>query len=243
MVDYIYKRSNRILTCSNSFIGAIRKRGIDEEKIEFWPQYAEDYYKPMEELTITEIPDDGILNLVFAGNIGYAQGLDILPKVARKLKNEKLAVRFTIIGDGRFLPVLKQLIEELKVNEYFNFVDRKPSEQIPEYLSAADALLITLSKSEVFSITIPAKTQSCLACGKPILVSADGEVQRIIQTAKCGLVSAAEDVDGMVDNIKALLNMGESERHKLGDNSLVYSRQHFNKEVLLNRMDTILKGE
>lgn len=243
MVDYIYKRSSKILTCSNSFISPIKKRNIPPERIEFWPQYAEEFYHPTERISSSEIPADGVFNLVFAGNIGYAQGLGILPKAAEKLKSANILVRFNIIGDGRYKEKLEEEIKDRKVKEYFNFIDRKPAEQIPPYLAAADALLITLSKSEVFSITIPAKTQSCLACGRPILVSADGEVQEIIKNAQAGLASAAEDVDGLVENIKTLSRLPKSECERLGHNALSYSKEHFNKEKLLNRLDEIFIKE
>jgi len=243
MVDYIYKRTSRILTSSKSFIGAIRKRQIPEGRIEFWPQYAEDFYKPAERISSSIIPDDGICNLVFAGNIGFAQGLDILVKAASKLRDDGERVRFNIIGNGRFMPQLLKGIAEQKIENYFNFIERKPPEEIPAYLAAADALLITLSKSEVFSITIPAKTQSCLACGKPILVSADGEVQQVINEANAGLVSNSEDVEGFVNNIKTFTKMNQKQRDNLGANALSYSRQYFNKESLLARMDHILKQE
>ncbi len=243
MADYLYKKSARILTSSRSFIEAIKKRKIPGEKIEFWPHYAEDFYKPTERISETEIPEDGIINLIFAGNIGFAQGLGILPQAAHLLKEEGKIVRFNIIGDGRYKSELRKAIDELNVGEFFNFIDRKPAEKIPAYLAAADALLITLSRSEVFSITIPAKTQSCLACGRPILVSADGEVQEIIKAADAGLVSAAEDVSGFVENIKQLVNMSQEEREKMGQNALQYSKEHFNKEVLLNRIDEIIEKE
>lgn len=242
MVDYIYKNCNRILTSSNSFIAAIAKRKISKECIEFWPQYAEDFYKPVERDSDNEIPDDGVLNFVFAGNIGYAQGLSILPKVAHILNQENIVVRFNIIGDGRYLAELKHLVSELQVEHFFNFIDRKPAEEIPKYLASADALLITLSKSEVFAITIPAKTQSCLACGKPIIVSADGEVQQIIKSAKAGFYSDAEDVEGLINSIKNFSKIERNEREKLGENALKYSKEHFDKDKLLNRMDEILQG-
>mgnify|MGYP000899568238 CR=1 FL=1 len=242
MVDYIYKRSSIILTASNSFIKAIRQRGIAERNIEFWPQYAEDFYKPVSRVSNKEIPNDGVLNLVFAGNIGFAQGLDLLPKAAECLKVERIEVRFNIIGDGRYMPSLKEEINRRGVHSYFNFIGRKPSEDIPPYLAAADGLLITLSKSKVFSITIPAKTQSCLACGRPILVSADGEVQKIIRIAQAGLVSESEDIDGFVNNIKKLKKMNPEERNQLGINALNYSMKYFNKEKLLDRMDIIFQG-
>jgi glycosyltransferase involved in cell wall biosynthesis len=104
MVDYIYKRCDRIFTSSESFIQAIVDRGTDRKKLEFWPQYAEDYYKPVdkEKANIPEIPQDGIFNIIFAGNIGFAQGLDVLPEAAKILKKTNTKVRFNIVGDGRF---------------------------------------------------------------------------------------------------------------------------------------------
>ena len=138
---------------------------------------------------------------------------------------------------------LQKEITSRKVEEYFNFIDRKPAEQIPPYLAAADALLITLSQSEVFSITIPSKTQSCMACARPILVSADGEVQDIIKEAGAGLVSAAEDVNGFVKNIELLASMDEANLKKLGENALQYSETRFNKEKLLHRIDEIFDEE
>lgn len=242
MVDYIYRKTDYILTSSKSFITAINKRKIPLEKLEFWPQYAEDFYKPTQRIGQDIIPDDGICNLVFAGNVGFAQGLGILPKVAEKLKSDGIAVRFNVIGDGRYMPTLRKIIADLNVDDYFNFIERKPAEEIPEYLAAADALLITLSKSEVFSITIPAKTQSCLACGKPVIVSADGEVQQVIKEANAGLVSDSEDVDGFVDNIIRLTNMSKEEKDELGINALNYSKSHFDKNMLLSRADEILQG-
>lgn len=243
MVDYIYKRCSRILTSSNSFIEKIEKRGIEREKIEFWPQYAEDFYKPAKRISEETIPNDGIVNLVFAGNIGYAQGLAILPHAACELKKKCLLVRFNVIGDGRYKEELKKIVKESDVDNYFNFIDRKPPEEIPSYLAAADALLITLSKSEVFSITIPAKTQSCLACGKPIIVSADGEVQTIIKDAKAGFTSDAEDVEGFVNSIIAFTKLSSASKEEMSKNALMYSKAHFDKTKLLDRIDEIFEKE
>ena len=243
MVNYIYKHSTWILTSSKSFIPKIEKQGIPSKKIVFWPQYAEDFYKPVEKATVSEIPDDGRFNIVFAGNIGYAQGLGILPKVAVRLKKEERAVRFSIIGDGRFLPELRALAEEYDVTDYFNFIERRPAEDIPQFAAVADALLITLSKSEVFSMTIPAKTQSCMACGRPILVSADGEVQSIIVESGAGLASDAEDEDGLFENIKRMMYMSQKELDKFAENALDYYSRHFDKKKLLDQIDTIIKGE
>ncbi len=241
MVDYIYQNTERIFTCSQSFISRIEARGINKEKIEFWPQYAEEYYKPAAREG-NLLPQDGIINLVFAGNVGFAQGMDILVKAAEILKKDHTIVRFNIVGDGRYLPELQRNIKVVSVEEYFHFIPRQAAEAIPGYLAFADALLITLSKSDVFSITLPAKTQSCFACGRPVLVSADGEIQDIVNSAGAGLCSGAEDVDGFVENIKKMIGMDEAKRRKMGENALAYAEEHFNKDRQMDRLDEVFTG-
>ena len=238
MVDYIYRHTDRILTSSQSFVKKIEKRGVSSDKIEFWPQYAEDFFIPIEK-SGNLLPQDGVLNLVFAGSVGFAQGLDILVKAALVFKKEELVIRFNIIGDGRYLEELKKKISVAQVECYFNFIPRKPVEEIPQYLAHADALLLTLSKSNVFAITLPAKTQSYFACGKPIIVSADGEIQDVINDAQAGICSNAEDVTGLVKSIKRFMEMKEEEREQMGINALKYSHSHFDKERLMGRLDKI----
>lgn len=239
MVDYIYKRCDRIFTSSDSFINSIRNRGIEKEKLEFWPQYAEDYYVPVEKesANVPEIPQDDIFNIIFAGNIGVAQGLDVLPETARILKQKNIKVRFNIVGDGRYKSTFKNKVEESSTNEMFNFIDKQPAMRIPDFMAVCDATLISLSKSKVFSITLPAKTQSCLACGIPILVAADGEIQKIIKAANAGICSDSSDSEELANNIQRMILMSSNELSQMSQNALIYYKNNFNKETLLNKMD------
>ncbi|BDZ84423.1 hypothetical protein Lac2_25570 [Claveliimonas bilis] len=240
MVNYIYKRCDYIFTSSKSFIDKIANRGVRKNKILFWPQYAEEFYRKLHPSAILEIPNDGILNITFAGNLGTAQGLDVLVDTADILRNENIFVRFNIIGNGRYEDELKNHIKDANVEEYFNFIPRQAAEKIPEYFAWSDVALITLSKSEVYSMTIPAKTQSCLACGIPVLVSADGEVQEIIKEAKCGYCSDSGDPNGLATNIKKVLVLGETERKQLSENALTYYKNHFDKKKLMDEMEAYI---
>lgn len=249
MVNYIYRRCTRIFTSSKSFIKKMIERGVPKEKLTFWPQYAEDFYTPYiaskdEAINAkTGIPDDGIFNIVFAGNIGYAQGLDVLIDTAKVLEKEKVYVRFNIIGDGRYKKEMTESITADKLDQYFNFIDRQPAEEIPKYMAAGDAALICLTSSEVFAMTIPAKTQSCLACGMPILVSADGEIKDIIEKAKCGFASPSRNANALAENIKTMASLNVNELEVLGNNALNYYNKYFNKIKLLDEMDFYLKGK
>ena len=240
MVEYIYKRCDHIFTSSQSFIEKIAVRGVRREKLIYWPQYAEEFYKKEETAEKLEIPNDGITNLTFAGNIGTAQGLDILVKVASLLKKKNILVRFNMIGNGRYEKELRLQIQEKKVENYFNFIGQQPAEKIPKYFAWSDAALITLSKSEVYAMTIPAKTQSCLACGIPVIVSADGEVQNIIREAKCGLHSNSGDVVALTENIMKFIAMPKAEREKMSNNALNYYSKNFEKKMLMDKMEAYI---
>ncbi|TAH59709.1 MAG: glycosyltransferase WbuB [Gottschalkiaceae bacterium] len=245
MVDYIYKRCDRIFTSSESFIEAINERRVDINKLEFWPQYAEDYYFPInkEESDVPEIPQDDAFNIIFAGNIGVAQGLDVLPITAEILKRDRINVRFNIVGDGRFKARLINMVTEGNVSKMFNFVSKQPPDRIPEFMSVCDASLISLSKSKVFSITLPAKTQSCLACGIPIIVSADGEIQEVIQKANAGVYSNAGDAEMLATKIRVLVSKSPEELKEMGENAYKYSKLNFDKQKLLSRMDKWFNNE
>ena len=89
-------------------------------------------------------------------------------------------------------------------------------------------------------MTIPAKTQSCLACGMPVLVSADGEVQEVIKEAECGFYSNSGDSEGLADSIKKLLALDETERKQLSENALNYYKSHFDKTKLMDEMEAYI---
>ena len=209
MVNYIYRKSTKIFCTSNSFVQSISKRKVEIEKIEFWPQYAEDYYIPIEHSSVPEMQGVAAFNVIFTGNIGSAQGLDILPKTAGILKemDPDIKLRFHLVGDGRYKDTLRELVNEKNISDLFNFIPKQPADRIPEFLGTSDAALICLIDNPVFCMTIPAKLQTYMACGIPILASADGETSQIIQNSNGGLCSPAGDAQKLADIIIKLMGM------------------------------------
>lgn len=236
MVCYIYHRCSRIFATSPSFVDAIIAQGAEAQKVVYWPQYAEDFYRPQESQINKE--KDSSFNIYFTGNIGKAQGLDILPKAAELLKDKK--VKFYIIGDGRYRYEFQQEIERRNVGHMFNLLGRKLPQEIPELLKDADAAFISFMDNPLFEKTIPAKLQSYMACGKPIIASASGETKRIIEEASCGKCSPLGNVEALVANIKRLMEM--SDLKKMSENAFEYYNIHFNKSKLMNEMDYYLGG-
>ncbi|MDR0690964.1 MAG: glycosyltransferase family 4 protein [Streptococcaceae bacterium] len=236
MVRYIYKNCDRIFNSSKSFHEKGNEYGIDAEKMQFWPQYAEEFYQKVEPAK-NEIENNGRFQITFAGNIGQSQGLEILPEVARLLEKADCGVQFNIIGDGRFKKELQKEVSDREVAHFFNFIDQKPAREIPYYFANSDVALIILRRGRLLEKVIPAKVQSCMACGMPILASASGEIQSIIKEAECGFSSEAGDVNGLFQNIKKMLSMEKQLFSKMGKNAQRYYQDHFDKKLLMDQMD------
>lgn len=232
MVNYIYKSSKNIFISSPSFRDSICEKGDYADKIKYWPQFAEDFYE--KKTGILENIEE--LRIVFAGNIGYAQGLDILPETAIFLKERMLKVKFVIVGDGRYKKELMTTVQKNKVEDYFEFKDKVEANKIPEIFSENHLSLISLSKNEIFKMTLPAKLQSTMACGMPILVAADGEVSKVVEESKSGLVGPSGDATALARNIE-LIFKNRSSLKVYSENSFKYYINNFSKNHLMDEMD------
>ena len=115
-----------------------------------------------------------------------------------------------------------------------------PAVEMPKYFACVDALLVSLKKSDIFSITIPGKLQSYLACGRPIIGSLDGIGAQIIREAKAGFTSNAEDANDLADQIIKLFHTPIEIRSQMGLNARNYFELNFERETLLDKLELIL---
>ena len=247
MVKYIYRNADLILATSPSFVEMIRKRMEDDDrikgktvfdKIAYWPQYAEKTYKPIEKSSRR----DNIFRIVFTGNIGYAQGLEILPECAAILKEKGLddRFRFVIVGDGRAKDSFLRSIISYNVSDMFEMRGRKKTEEIPVITSECNIAFLSFADNDLFSATIPAKLQSYLACAIPIVAAASGETKRIIEEAKCGICTRPGDAEALVESIIKMSEKSNAEIDEMSLNALAYSKTHFDQNILMEEMESFL---
>ena len=242
MVRSVYRRCDRIFMSSQGFADSIILHGGNKDKLVYWPQYAEDFYRPMppKEANVSDLPDDSRFKVLFAGNIGQAQGLGVLPQTAEILRRKGCFIYFCLIGDGSYREELQQQIIKKGLEQEFVFLGRRPAKQIPDYMAKCDAALVTLAKSDIFALTLPAKVQSSMACGKPIVVCADGEVQRTVFEAEAGVCAEAENAEALAEELMHLVAMPAEKRLEMGKNSRAYFERKFAREKLISQMDGYL---
>ncbi len=241
MMNRIYRNCTHILTTSPGLKKRIEERESARGKVIYWPQYAESFYKRIENPVIPEdFPKTIDFKLIFTGNIGYAQGLEILPKLVRSLKNRGKRISVIVLGDGRYKEAFVQDIEKAGVTDSFYLLGRKPATEVPAYLSLSDAAFISFSDDELFKLMIPAKLQSYLACGMPVLASAEGETERVIREAECGFSSPLGDVEGLADCVEKMMELSETEMGRFRFNAERYSKDIFDRDKLIQELNKFL---
>ena len=212
----IYKSADAIYITSKGFKSQLINLDIQEEKITYLPQWAEDIYK--DEVVLKdkklEYLCENKFNIVFAGNIGKAQSIETIINAANICKENN--IQWIVIGDGSEKSMAEKKVKELNIDNKVIFLGRKPVEDMPKYYNIADALLVTLGNDKLFTITIPAKIQSYMASGKPILGAISGEGNNVIKESNCGLACEAEDYKKLAELAQQMYIMTEKERKTLG---------------------------
>lgn len=230
----VYRKANRILITSQMFRDYFRQQfGIEDEKIGYLPQYAASGFD-----SLPACRKENGVNLLFAGNVGAAQSLDTVLDAAKLLQNEA-ELRWHIVGDGSELENLKKMASDLALDNVI-FHGRKPLEEMPSYYAMADAMLVTLTDDPFISMTLPAKVQSYMAAGKPVIAASNGEIPKVIRASSCGFCAQAGDADGLAQAVRDFLATDDKDR--LGSNARKYYEENFTRDMFMSKLECELKS-
>jgi len=238
LVRFIYKGCDRILVQSQAFFEPVKRRGGDSSRVLYYPNSAEELYQPV--MLEKDAPERAVMPegfcVTFAGNIGAAQDFGTILNAAELLKDQT-EINWVVIGDGRMFPWVKSQVIERNLMQTVHLLGRYPVEAMPRFFALSDALLVTLKKEPIFSLTIPSKIQSYLACAKPIIAALDGEGARIIKEAAAGMTCSAENPEALAEAVLEMYRMPQSERQAMGMCGNTYFNAHFEHKMLLDRLE------
>ncbi|MFR1758077.1 MAG: glycosyltransferase family 4 protein [Thomasclavelia spiroformis] len=230
LVNYIYINIDLILVASPAFIDKITFRIKDKNKVIYWPQYSIVSKNGEQDIKIFNNKN---FNIVFTGNIGDAQGLEILIDAAKRLKETNIV--FHLIGDGRNRQKLEEEVNINNLNDKIIFYGQIPENEIPKYLSNSNVALLILKPNPIFDMTIPAKFQTYLACGCPILGCVHGISKQIIDDNQLGITTEVVNAQALVTTCEMLLK--NKEKIELySQNALLFSKTNFDKEILIEKL-------
>ena len=236
----IYRKTDVIFISSRSFKQSVIDKGVSSEKIFYLPNWAEDLYlKPGEKNVeiVKSLPVNGF-KIMFAGNLGESQDFESIVKAAEKVKDYE-DIHWIIIGDGRKKTWIEEQIRLKKLNNIY-LVGRHPMNLMPSFFREADVMLVSLKDAEIFGLTVPAKVQSYLACGKPILAMLNGEGAEIIKESNSGFAVNAGDFNKLSEKVIELYKLPKQQLDLMARSSKEYYLNNFNRNDLIDRVMSIL---
>lgn len=208
---WIYRHSTVVTAVTEGIRDSLLKiKLIPAEKVLFLPNGVDtSLFRP-------SVPDQGLKDrlglagkkiILYAGNHGYAGAVETVVYAAERVRRET-SYHFLLVGEG---PEKRKLIE-LSANlglRNVTFHQQVPLDEVPAFVSISDLAVITLRKSQVMAGARPAKTFVMMAGGKPIVLAAEGEAARLIQSAGAGVVVPPEDHESLANAIHTLLTHPE----------------------------------
>lgn len=209
IAGFLYQRANRIVVVTPAFREhLIRHWRVPEEKISVVENGVEtDLFSPQTpaaDLALRrELGAENKFLVCYVGTMGMAHGLETLLDAAGQLQQQDARVLFLLLGEGAEKERLKTLAHAHGLAS-IRFLDQQPHEKIPAFISASDACLVLLKKTDVFKTVIPTKMLEFMSCARPVIVGVDGQAREIVEAAEAGFTIDPENAGALAQAIQTL---------------------------------------
>jgi len=233
LVKYIYRHSDLLLVQSRAFEVPV-KEFASQTPILYYPNSVDEFFSSDLEIEVPFVAglEEGF-PVMFAGNIGAAQGVNVIVEAALLLR-ENNDIHFVVMGDGSSREDMMQLANRYGLAN-IHFPGRYPVELMPGFMKKAAALLVTLTDQPIFAVTVPNKIQAYMAVGKPIIACLNGEGARVVVESGSGLATPAADAESLARTVASLYEMSTESLKEMSDNGRSYYRENFDHETLVDQ--------
>jgi glycosyltransferase involved in cell wall biosynthesis len=216
MCNFAYRRATWIVSQSKGIKARLIERGVSPGKISVIYNWADELAAAPAGLAgLAPYGFVGRFNIVYGGNLGRVQGLDVMVRAAHVAQKRVSNLQLLLIGDGIEADNLKQLVHQLGAQNV-RIAPGVPRKMIGDIFAAADVLALHLWNDPLFRITIPQKTQFYMAMGKPVLIGVEGEAAEFITGAGAGVAVPSDNVEAMADAMVLLSQMSTEQLAEMG---------------------------
>lgn len=234
MVRFVYRHADLLLVQSKAFQAPVAKLALGKP-IVYYPNSVEAaFYDPPKVLLPVIAGLESKFSILFAGNVGVGQAVQVIVEVAELLKDYS-DIHFIVLGKGSRWHWMHEQVNVRKLKN-LHLPGSYPVETMPGLMRQASVLLVTLANQPIFAATIPSKIQAYMAVGRPILACLNGEGARLVREAGAGLTVPAENASALAEAVLRLYRMPAKEREALGQNGRVYYKEHFDHNQLVDQL-------
>jgi colanic acid biosynthesis glycosyl transferase WcaI len=231
IAGFLYRQADRIVVVTPAFEEYLVDRWkVPREKISVVENGVEtELFSPQNSEQLRhELNAHGRFIVSYIGTMGMAQGLDTLIESAARLQHVAPEVLLLLIGEGADKERIQKLAGTRRLTN-IRFVDQQPRTRIPAFISASDASLVLLKKTDLFRTVIPTKMLEFMSCACPLILGVDGQARDIMEQARAGVFIEPENPEELVSAVIRLAK-GRALREELGKNGRRYILQNFSRE-------------
>lgn len=238
----VYRSASGISCIARSFISTLASRGVPSEKLFFTPNFVDlSHIRPGSKRNPFAI-EHGFADwfvVLYAGNIGLTQGLEILIDVSRLLADER-GLTFVVVGDGATLPKLREAIQASGVTN-IRCLPYQPAARVSEVYATADVCISPLKAGFAYD-TVPSKIYTAMAASRPVLASAedDTETAILLRESGAGICVAPESAEALANALRTLRH--SSPREAMGARGRKWIEDWYSKESVIAAYDRVIQA-
>lgn len=238
MVKGIYKRTDKILITSERFREPIAAKGDFADKIIYFPNWSDDILQMDESYVIPQLPEG--FKIMIAGNLGKSQNLEAVTEVILGLKDIS-EVKWVFVGGGSRKEWLENFIKENGLGDKAVCLGQYPFKAMPAFYKQADAMLVTLRAGfPHLEAVVPARLQSYMSAGRPVLAMIGCGGADIIEDSKCGYAVPAGDSEALIQVIKEKVLKDRAGFEQMGKNGRDYYMKNYRLGDCIDNLESII---
>jgi len=236
---FLLRRATRVSTITPAMRRRIADKAISDERLWLLPNWADlDRVRPLPagnafrgELRVAE---DAVV-VMYSGAMGEKQGLDVVLRAARQLRDEA-RIRFVLVGADRPRAPLERRAAEMGLGNV-TFLPLQPADRLPEMLAAGDIHLV-VQRAEAADLVMPSKLTNILAAGRPAIATAapGSALHEAVEGHGTGVVTPPDDDASLAAAILDLAASAER-RRQMGQNAREYAEETLDRDRILARFE------
>ena len=235
--NLVYRRSKRILVSSPGFRELVNRDADYNDKIINFPNWCDDILS----MSLKEIPllPNGF-KVMMAGNMSDATGLEDVVEVMKRTAHNPMIV-WVFVGGGNRVEWLKRRVKEEGLERCCAIVGRYSFDYMASFYHEADVMFISLKQTNLphLDATIPARLQSYMSAGKPVVGMIGRGVSQFVSTIEAGVCVPSGDVEGCATTILRLAE-DSADLERWGNNARNYYVKHFTKSQCISNLEEII---
>lgn len=243
--NFTYKNVDKIIVISEDFKRNIMDKGVQEEKIHVIRNWVdENKVLPINKEENQLIKELGLdinkFYVVYAGNIGNAQNIEVILKVAKE--TEQISdIEYIIFGNGVQEEFYKSMALDMKLNN-LKFYPLQPYDMVSHVYSLGDISIVSC-KEGFGTSAMPSKTWSIMSTGTAVIANFDEgtELQDIIENNELGIFTKAGDVLALKEAIISLYKDRELCKN-MGGNGRQYILDNLSRKIQVSKYIDVLKS-